>query len=260
VVINIYRHKYTVFPFSRQNEFRADSIHSSNMQLFIVATLAFLMPSYLHAYSDNPSNPSLDWMKDKWTIESPRFTRFGNATAILSSTGLEFKLYYNKWGACNRSARVPAASSSPLDPELCGLDFDASEVAVRCSLNDDGMLGDKYPPIPWPKTLWRPCVGRWLPKIRDERCKGLNLTQKIAGVGGCKFRGPLEEDRSERPWLRWRIAAFDEGAASTVDLNGISSTYFRSMTVEMINGQRSVYRLCLYYKCSQSFPDSIRVE
>jgi hypothetical protein len=105
-------------------------------------------------------------------------------------------------------------------------------------------LAIKTLPIPWPKGIWRPCVGRWLPQVRDERCRGLNLTQKIAGVGGCKYRGPLVEDQSERPWLRWRIATFDEGPAPTVDIKGNSSTYFRSMTVEIVNGQRSVHRLC----------------
>jgi hypothetical protein len=110
------------------------------MQLLIITAFTLSFPSHVHA-SDNPSNTSLEWIKNKWTIGSPAFTRIGQYRNPLSSTAIGFKLYYHKWNAC----KIPA----PADPELCGLDLEASKKFIRCSLHDESELGGG--PTPWPK-------------------------------------------------------------------------------------------------------------
>jgi hypothetical protein len=78
-------------------------------------------------------------------------------------------------------------------------------------------------------------------RIKDEKCKGLNLTEKFQGVRGCQYDGRRAEDQSERPWIRWRIVTFDESPVPTINGSRDASKRFQGMTVEIVNGQRLVY-------------------
>ena len=126
------------------------------MQLVTATAFAFLFS--LHAGTDDDIwkwSADLEWIKNKWTLESPVFGRSCNATDPLSSTNISFKLFYHKWEACNPSASTPAGSSSPPDPRLCGIDLEASRILVRCSLYDDGRIGEKPNTKPMAKVIIR---------------------------------------------------------------------------------------------------------
>jgi hypothetical protein len=211
----------------------------------LVTAIAFTFLFSLHAFADDDDlwkwTADLEWIKNVWTIESPAFARNGNATDPLSSTNLVFQLYYHKWEECNSSVSASADSASSQDPKLCGIDLETSRISARCSLFDDGQIGEKPNPEPWPKSLWHPCGGRWVIAAKDARCKGLNLTEKARGVRGCQYDGRREEDQSERPWIRWRIVTFDEGPVPIINGSKDASKRFQGMTVEIVNGQRLVY-------------------
>jgi hypothetical protein len=151
--------------------------------------------------------------------------RLGNESDPVSTTHVGFDLYYHKWAPCSTSG------SPPRDPGLCGLDLDTSNAPARCGMYYDGEGGAASGEVPHPRTLWRPCQGRWMqPTKEPEKCKGLSYQQRVAGVNGCHYiLVPNVEHQSERPWIRWRVAAFDAGRDPALG--------FKSITIELANGQ-----------------------
>jgi hypothetical protein len=211
------------------------------MHLVKHSTFAFLFFTQACVADDSPQS-RLQWVNDKWLISNPAFMRLGNESDPVSTTHIGFDLYYHKWGPSNTFA---SGSSGGPNPELCGLDFESSNLSSRCSMYYDGEHGVRAGTIPHPKTWWRPCQGRWIPPVKmPKNCEGLTYDQMQARVNGCIFVSATNvEDLSERPWIKWRVATFESRDSSTLaHVEGKPWSTFKSMVVEVVNGQRQVYR------------------
>jgi hypothetical protein len=212
----------------------------AQMQLSTFLNFALLFASRSHA-NGYSLNSSLEWVKNKWTIENPEFTRLGNESDLVSSTSVAFQIWYHKWEACNTSTRGSTTASPQQDPDLCGLDLDTSYLPARCSLYYDGQLGAPQGqwPKPYPKTLWRTCQGRWKLTIKEaESCKGTPYGQRLSGAGPCGYDSTHRaEDESERLWIKWRVIAFEEGLKLVNESKSSPWNSFKSITVEVVNGQ-----------------------
>jgi hypothetical protein len=196
------------------------------MHLLTITAIAFMFSC--HALAAN-NYTNLTWVKNTWTIESPQFSHKADTIDPIASTNLGFKLYYHKWNACNTSSPAVVGSTAPPDPELCGLDLWTSEYWADCSSRFDAQ----------PNALWHACQGRYKPKTRDDRCIG--LVWYNMGSNGCRNDPNREEDVSEREWVRWRIIKVDESKLPPKNASYRDPwEFYRSMTVEVVNGQRLV--------------------
>jgi hypothetical protein len=185
------------------------------MHLLIFNALAFLLGSLAHPTDQCPKpNPvwedlRLDLINHKWQVTGPAFYRWGNESDPVSTTFVNFWLYYHKWDTCKASALAQNGLSCLHDPGLCGLDLEESKIPSLCSMYYDNSEGRRIGKSPHEKTLWRDCQGRFHPPVDyPENCKGLTPVEMMAGAKGCNYPPASNvENISERPWTKWRVAA-----------------------------------------------------
>jgi hypothetical protein len=218
--------------------------YSAHQEMHLFKHFTFALLFFLQACvaDDGPKSP-LQWVNNKWLIHNPAFMRLGNEIDAVSTTHVGFDLYYHKWAACNTLASAPTGSSGRPNPELCGLDLESSNLSSRCGMYYDSEGGVRAGLVPHPKTLWRPCQGRWKPPFKKPKiCEGLTYAEMQARVNGCNFMPSSNvEDQSERPWTKWRVAAFDSRGSNTVaDVENKPWSTFKSIVIEVVNGQRQV--------------------
>jgi hypothetical protein len=215
------------------------------MQLLRFTVCALLF--FLHSRADNlPS--SLEWPKNTWTIDTIEFSSWirENSSHPGPSLSGHFYLYYDKRGPCTASPSSPTGSQSQPDQESCGIDMETSKVPILCRMCDTipGQSNTLFGNITTRKPSWQECDGRRLDKYTEsENCKGKTRNEKLKGVGGCIYRYDTVnsgEDKSERPWVKWRVAAFNIGFLMWLDSYNEPSNFFRSITYEVVVGQRSV--------------------
>jgi hypothetical protein len=209
------------------------------MHFFKHSNFAFLLFTQACVADDGPKSP-LHWVDDKWLIRNPAFMRLGNESDPVSTTHVGFDLFYHQWGPCNT---IVSGSSGRPNPGLCGLDFGISNLSSRCSMYYDKEGGVWAGLVAHPKTLWRPCQGRWIPPVKmPKNCEGLTYQQMQAKVNGCNFVSASNvEDLSERPWIKWRVAAFESRDSNILaEVEDKPWSRFKSIVVEVVNGQRQV--------------------
>jgi hypothetical protein len=222
------------------------------MQILTVTIVGFLLFPDAHA-NDRPTNSSLEWIRNKWTIETIGFTRWSNVSDSIASLSVSFRLYYHKWGLCNPSALPATGSSLPPDPQLCGFDLETSKYSALCKSSTTFRIQNFETPTGPP--VWFPCAPRSVFRSNEsESCKGLTYYQKIVGTRGCKlYDSWWIENELERPWVKWRVSAFDEAPIPTINIKDDSANFFRSITFELVNGQKSVIKEMICEKCSYNF-------
>jgi hypothetical protein len=209
----------------------------------MITAVAFLFSLHSRA-DDNPSNATLEWAKNRWMIKTLEFSRWRgeNITDPFPSLSGHFCFYYNKMGPCNTSTLAAIGPSSRLDPELCGIDLETSKIPTLCRMcntrpGQTSLLGGKMVSL---RPSWLGCSGRNLGRyFESEECKGKTQSEKLKGVEGCIYKY-VDEGESERPWVKWRVVAFNQGFSLFLDSYNNPSNLFRSIVYEIVVGQRFV--------------------
>jgi hypothetical protein len=166
-----------------------------------------LLATFLFAHAARTqciNNGNVKPIENAWKIESVSFFRQGHLKDSKSSLRVEFDLYRPYLDKCPPELNTMSRRDCQ---------WALSNAGVHCSNNQyidlNGNLMGKIAP----EQSWFNCTGR--------------VTMLLPGK--------WMKDDPEQPWLKWRIARFDELPTTT---QNVSQVPFQSVTMEVAYGQR----------------------
>jgi hypothetical protein len=187
-----------------------------------------------------PSNSISSSYRNTWKVESLMFTRRGNDSSPPESVAVDFRLHHPKYDRVENCANRTV--DGYLDTEIC-LDGKDGLKPIQCNTRNINTK-NRYDIIPTPDTLWRPCTGRITsgPTFSDlPKCKNITMADVLNENFGSCYEGHYDvEDKSDRPWAKWRVLKLDEPANPTRNDSSASATMkpFRTITLEVVTAQR----------------------